>query len=187
MHFIKQPNWIYYEGQTIFSVQCGANHLLLSLSPFFNTLPLYFFTSLSPDRRQGLLAICFNFHFFLSPKKKVLFSKCWSDSFFVKNALVFWYTFFDPWLCFLISKIGVHKELILINLEPFKDLRSTWLSSILKCGRFQVRFLDREFFRTFLLFFYSQLKFLRKIVVDDRKNISLSYENLEMCWEWCAC
>jgi hypothetical protein len=35
MHFVKQPNWVYNEGQTIFSVQCGANYLLLSLSPFY--------------------------------------------------------------------------------------------------------------------------------------------------------
>jgi hypothetical protein len=76
------------------------NLLVLSLSTFF-----------PPSHLLGgkeFLAIYFNFHcfsyFFLSFKKKVLFYKCCSDNFFVKNALVLWYTFLILGLVFYVKK-----------------------------------------------------------------------------------
>jgi hypothetical protein len=82
---------------------------------FINTLPLYFFPSLSLVRWQGIFCYLFKFSlffftFFHSPPKKYFFPNVGQTIFFCKKRSSLLIHFFNHWLCFLCSKIGVKKS-----------------------------------------------------------------------------
>jgi hypothetical protein len=105
--FVSNPIRKRWRSSSLFcAVFCQPISNSLSFTISNNTHPFSFFPSSLLLSSQGIFAVYLNFHcnllFFLQPQEKsVFFPYFVKQNCFVKNALVYWYTFTGYWMHFL--------------------------------------------------------------------------------------